>query len=130
MLHLQRPTTGMSQPTSFFRRFGSTSTSSTSSASSTSSKPFRAAYTLDNCGHDLSYRYSAPKRSTKVMNPFRRAAYTLDGQGYDLSSKYPYAPHNEGNDEPPPSYDWTMEQNGFRSLYTLDWKACSLFKRT
>jgi hypothetical protein len=118
----------MSQPKPLLRKLGSASTSSTTSASSTSSKPFRAAYTLDGQGYDLSSSYSAPKRSERVKaaTPFSRAAYTLDGQGYDLSSKYPYAAPSDAS---PPSYDWSMAQQSFRSLYTLDWKPCSFFTK-
>jgi hypothetical protein len=82
---------------------------------------------MDNCGHDLSYRCSSPARSRKrkASEPFRRAAYTLDGQGLDLSSKYPYAPQKGEDGDAPSSNDWLVEQQGFRSLYTMDWKPCT-----
>jgi hypothetical protein len=78
---------------------------------------------MDNCGHELSYRYSTSKRPERVKasDPFKRAAYTLDGQGYDLS----YAAQSGGNDDAPSSNDWSVEQKGFRSLYTMDWKPCN-----
>jgi hypothetical protein len=119
----------MSQRKSFLRRLGfsfqdSASTPSTSSASSTSSQRFRAAYTMDGCGHDLSYTHSVSKRSSKAKpaSPFTRAAYTLDGQGLDLAPKYPYGSPKVENGEVLPSQDWAVERKGFRSLYTMDWK--------
>ena len=122
----------MSQRKSFLRRLGfsfqdSASTPSTSSASSTSSQPFRAAYTMDSCGHDLSYRHSISKRSGKAKppSPFTRAAYTLDGQGLDLAPKYPYPSPKGEKVEVLPNQDWAVERKGFRSLYTMDWQPCS-----
>jgi hypothetical protein len=129
----------MSQRKSFLGKLGfsfqdpaSTPSTSSSSASSTSSQRFRAAYTLDNCGHDLSYSYSESKGSAKAKppSPFTRAAYTLDGQGLNLAPKYPYVPPKGENGEVLPNQDWAVERKGFRSLYTMDWLPCKFdFRR-
>jgi hypothetical protein len=125
----------MSQHKSFFHRLNFPTTASISSASSessTSSRPVRAYYTRDNCGHDLSYRYSErnPSESPTVSDPpFRRAAYTMDGQGYDLSYKYPCTLLRGEDGEVTSNHDWVVEQKGFRSLYTLDWKPFTFFHR-
>ncbi len=103
--------------------FSVTSTSSTTSS-------FRNLYTLDSCGHNLSYKYITPKRSSSSV-PFRRCAYTLDGQGMDFSSSYykSYAaPRQQNYNGVPPSYDYTSPL-GFRSLYTLDWTPCRFGKK-
>jgi hypothetical protein len=117
----------------------STSSSSSSSASSlTSQKPFRAVYTADHCGYELSYRGLSPKGSSSkkpvsAAAPFLRAAYTLDGQGLNLSGKSPLQSKDSKERETTPrNYDdWAVEQrpNGFRSLYTMDWKPCNFVRR-
>lgn len=86
---------------------------------------------MDNCGHDLAYPYPTPKQpeNVKTSNPFKRAAYTMDGQGYDLSSKYRYDAQSGGDDEAPSTCEWSIEQQGFRSLYTMDWKPCKFLIR-
>jgi hypothetical protein len=118
--------------------YSSSSSSSSSTSSLTSQKPFRAIYTVDHCGYELSYRGLSPKRSSskKPMSspaPFLRAAYTLDGQGLDLSGKSPLEPKDSKEREiTPRSYDdWAVEQqpNGFRSLYTMDWKPCAFVRK-
>lgn len=118
-----------------------TTTNTISYSSSTSSlaseKPFRAAYTVDHCGYDLSYRGLSPKRSSskKPVSSTAsslRAAYTLDGQGLDLSGKSPFQSRDSKERETTPrSYDdWVAERqpNGFRSLYTMDWKPCAFVR--
>lgn len=121
----------------FFRKISFISTSSTtsSSTSSSSSKPVRSPYTLDNCGHDLSYSYSttaAKKGKGHDATPFRRAAYTLDSQGHDFSSTYAYdsttssssSSKNDNSDD-----DAGPSSHEFRSLYTMDWQPCSFAKK-
>jgi hypothetical protein len=118
--------------------YTTTTTITPSSSSLASQKPFRAVYTVDHCGYDLSYRCSSPKRSSSKKTvpsatSFRRAAYTMDGQGYELSGKC----HFQRGDSKDPQittrsyYDWSMEQqpNSFRNLYTMDWKPCNFVRR-